>query len=37
MAIYGQRGEEYFMTKNWLLGDLHIPKTKFCINLQSVI
>ena len=37
MAIYGQRGEEYLVTKDGLLGDLHIPKTKFCINLQSVI
>ena len=25
MAIYTWRGEEYFVTKDWLVGDLHIP------------
>ena len=25
MAIYRWRGEAYFVTKDWLVGDLHIP------------
>ena len=25
MAIYTWRGKEYFVTKDWLVGDLHIP------------
>lgn len=25
MAIYTWRGEEYFVTKDWLVGDLYIP------------
>lgn len=25
MAIYTWRGEEYLVTKDWLVGDLHIP------------
>ena len=25
MAIYIRRGEAYFVTKDWLVGDLHIP------------
>ena len=25
MAIYTRRGKEYLVTKDWLLGDLHIP------------
>lgn len=25
MAIYTWRGAEYFVTKDWLVGDLHIP------------